>query len=168
MAFSLTAHWAGRSIYDIDPGALASRGIRLLLPIWTTPWCPMGCRSPPNRCGSGTGHWRITASPSLSCPITGIPGGRSAFPRPGGPLHRPCRQTQARLLLQSHGADGVYGGADRHRGGPDLYRYSGRPERRGTHPAGGAHPPGGQPGRYLRYAVEWPFRALTKRRTKSL
>ena len=26
----------------------------------------------------------------------------------------------------------------------------------------------GNPGRYLRYAVEWPFRALTKRRTKPL
>lgn len=31
MAFSLTAHWTGRSIYDIDPAALAKRGIRLLL-----------------------------------------------------------------------------------------------------------------------------------------
>ena len=26
----------------------------------------------------------------------------------------------------------------------------------------------GNPGRYLRYAVEWPFRALTKRRTQTL
>ena len=26
----LTAHWSGKTIYDIDPAALARRGVRLL------------------------------------------------------------------------------------------------------------------------------------------
>ena len=31
MALPILAHWAGRSIFDIEPAALARRGIRLLL-----------------------------------------------------------------------------------------------------------------------------------------
>ena len=46
MALPILAHWAGRSIFDIEPAALARRGIRLLL---ADPWHPMGNRSPHRR-----------------------------------------------------------------------------------------------------------------------
>ena len=42
MALPILAHWAGRSIFDIEPAALARR-------IWTIPWHPMGNRSPHRR-----------------------------------------------------------------------------------------------------------------------
>ena len=69
MALPILAHWAGRSIFDIEPAALARRaeageklGITLIVggnwpggasascwPIWTIPWRPMGNRSPHRR-----------------------------------------------------------------------------------------------------------------------
>ena len=45
MALPILAHWAGRSIFDIEPAALARRGIRLLL----ADLDPMGNRSPHRR-----------------------------------------------------------------------------------------------------------------------
>ena len=47
MALPILAHWAGRSIFDIEPAALARRGIRLLLA--DLDWRPMGNRSPHRR-----------------------------------------------------------------------------------------------------------------------
>ena len=81
MALPILAHWAGRSIFDIEPAALARRGIRLLLADLDNTLAPYGEPEP----------------------------------------------TQAVR------------------------------DRRA-----------GNPGRYLRYGAEWPFRMWSKRRTKPL
>lgn len=49
MALPILAHWAGRSIFDIEPAALARRGIRLLLADLDNTLGPMGNRSPHRR-----------------------------------------------------------------------------------------------------------------------
>ena len=46
MSVSLLAHWTGRSIYDLDPAALARRGIRLLLADLDNTLVPYGVPEP--------------------------------------------------------------------------------------------------------------------------
>ena len=46
MSVSLLAHWTGRSIYDLDPAALARKGIRLLLADLDNTLVPYGVPEP--------------------------------------------------------------------------------------------------------------------------
>lgn len=170
MALPILAHWAGRSIFDIEPAALARRGIRLLLADLDNTLAPYGEPEPTQAVrdwAAALGEQGITLfvlsnnrHPERPRPV--FPGAGRAFlghagkPKPGG--FRP-----------GHGADGLHAGADCHRGGSALYP---------TFWAGGT--PGvftllvepirlaGNPGRYLRYGAEWPFRMWSKRRTKPL
>ena len=58
MAFSLLPHWTGATIFDIDPAALARRGITLLLADLDNTLVPTACRSPRRRSGPGRRPWR--------------------------------------------------------------------------------------------------------------
>ena len=49
MALPILAHWAGRSIFDIEPAALARRGIRLLLADLDNTLAPYGEPEPHRR-----------------------------------------------------------------------------------------------------------------------
>ena len=46
MAFSMLPHWTGGSIFDIDPAALARRGITLLLADLDNTLVPYGVPEP--------------------------------------------------------------------------------------------------------------------------
>ena len=46
MAFSVLPHWTGGSIFDIDPAALARRGITLLLADLDNTLVPYGVPEP--------------------------------------------------------------------------------------------------------------------------
>ena len=147
MALPILAHWAGRSIFDIEPAALARRGIRLPASrsgqypgtLWGT-----GAHTGGEGLGGGPGRAGDHPLCALQQPAPGA--APPVFPGAGRALPGPRGQAEAGGLPAGHGADGLHAGADCHRGGSALYRHSGRAERRGVHSAGGAYPPGGQSG----------------------
>ena len=169
MAFSLTAHWAGRSICDIDPAALARRGIRLLLADLDNTLVPYGVPEPTeqvrewNRALADHGvtlfvlsNNRHPGRPERFSKALGVPFiGHAGKPKPGSfykAMERMgCTAEQTAIVGDQIFTD-ILGGRN-----AGVLTLLVEPIRLA-----------GNPGRYLRYAVEWPFRALTKRRTKSL
>lgn len=169
MSFSLLADWVGGSIFEIDPAALSGCGIRLLLADLDNTLAPYGVPEPDERVRDWEAKLKrhgVTLFILSNNPPP--PAVRPVFQGFGGPFYRPRGEAQAPLFCAGDGADGLYSGADRYSRRPDLYRYFRREQRGRDHPAGGAIRLAGNPGRYLRYAVEWPFRVLAKRRRRAL
>lgn len=169
MALPILAHWAGRSIFDIEPAALARRGIRLLLADLDNTLAPYGEPEPTQ----AVRDWAAGAGRAGDHPLCALqqpaPGAAPpVFPGAGRALPGPRGQAEAGGLPAGHGADGLHAGADCHRG-DQLF----------TDILGGRNAGvltllvepirlAGNPGRYLRYGAEWPFRMWSKRRTKPL
>ncbi|UQT46767.1 YqeG family HAD IIIA-type phosphatase [Flavonifractor plautii] len=168
MALPILAHWAGRSIFDIEPAALARRGIRLLLADLDNTLAPYGEPEPTQAVRDWAAALGEQGSPSLCSPTTGTRSGPAGFPRRWACPSWATRASRSRGLPAGHGADGLHAGADCHRG-DQLF----------TDILGGRNAGvltllvepirlAGNPGRYLRYGAEWPFRMWSKRRTKPL
>lgn len=169
MAFSLTAHWAGQSIYDIDPAALARRGIRLLLTDLDNTLVPYGVPEPDEKVRAWTAELaeqgvtlfvlsnnRHPDRPSRFSQALGVPFiGHAGKPKPGS-FYKAMEQMGCTVEQTAIVGDQIFtdilGGRN-----AGVFTMLVEPIRLA-----------GNPGRYLRYAVEWPFRALTKRRTKPL
>lgn len=92
MALPILAHWAGRSIFDIEPAALARRGIRLLLADLDNTLAPYGEPEPTQAvrdwaAGAGrAGDHPLCAlqqpAPGAAPPV--FPGAGRALPGPRG------------------------------------------------------------------------------------
>ena len=148
MALPILAHWAGRSIFDIEPAALARRGIRLLLADLDNTLAPYGEPEPTQAVrdwAAALGEQGITLfvlsnnrhpeRPRRFSQALGVPFlGHAGKPKPGG----------FRRAMEQMGCT------------PEQTAIVG-PIRLA-----------GNPGRYLRYGAEWPFRMWSKRRTKPL
>ena len=133
MALPILAHWAGRSIFDIEPAALARRGIRLLLADLDNTLAPYGEPEPTQ----AVRDW-AAAKPK--------PGGfRRAMEQMG------CTPEQTAIVGDQLFTD-ILGGRN-----AGVFTLLVEPIRLA-----------GNPGRYLRYGAEWPFRMWSKRRTKPL
>lgn len=169
MAVSLTAHWAGQSILDIDPAALARRGIRLLLADLDNTLVPYGVPEPTEQVRAWTAalaeqgvtlfvlsNNRHPDRPGRFSRSLGVPFiGHAGKPKPGS-FYRAMEQMGCTAAQTAIVGDQIFtdilGGRN-----AGVFTLLVEPIRLA-----------GNPGRYLRYAVEWPFRALTKRRTKPL
>lgn len=165
----LTAHWSGKTIYDIDPAALARRGIRLLLADLDNTLVPYGVPEPTQPVREWTAALReqgVTLfvlsnnrhpqRPERFSKALGVPYiGHAGKPKPGSFYkameQMGCTPEQTAIVGDQIFTD-ILGGS---RAGVTTLLVE--PIRLA-----------GNPGRYLRYAVEWPFRALTKRRAKPL
>ncbi len=91
MALPILAHWAGRSIFDIEPAALARRGIRLLLADLDNTLALWGTGAHTGGEGLGGGPGRAGDHPlcALQQPAPGaappvFPGAGRALPGPRG------------------------------------------------------------------------------------
>ena len=165
----LTAHWSGKTIYDIDPAALARRGIRLLLADLDNTLVPYGVPEPTQPVREWTAALRergVTLfvlsnnrhpqRPERFCTALGVPYiGHAGKPKAGS-FYRAmeqmgCTPEQTAIVGDQIFTD-ILGGS---RAGVTTLLVE--PIRLA-----------GNPGRYLRYGAEWPFRALTKRRAKPL
>ena len=169
MALSLLPHWWGRSVFDIDPAALARRGITLLLADLDNTLVPYGVPEPTAEIRA----WKETLAaagvtlfilsnnrhpqrPERFANALGVPFlGHAGKPKPGG-FYRAMEQMDRASAQTAIVGDQIFtdilGGRS-----AGVLTLLVEPIRLA-----------GNPGRYLRYAVEWPFRALTKRRTKPL
>ena len=165
----LTACWSGKTIYDIDPGALARRGIKLLLADLDNTLVPYGVPEPTQAVRDWTAELaragitlfvlsnnRHPGRPELFSKALGVPFiGHAGKPKPGSffkAMERMgCTPEQTAIVGDQIFTD-ILGGS---RAGVTTLLVE--PIRLA-----------GNPGRYLRYAAEWPLRALTKRRAKPL
>ncbi len=165
----LTAHWSGKTIYDIDPAALARRGIRLLLADLDNTLVPYGVPEPTQPVREWTAALReqgVTLfvlsnnrhpqRPERFSKALGVPYiGHAGKPKPGSFYkameQMGCTPEQTAIVGDQIFTD-ILGGS---RAGVTTLLVE--PIRLA-----------GNPGRYLRYAAEWPFRALIKRRAKPL
>ena len=151
MALPILAHWAGRSIFDIEPAALARRGIRLLLADLDNTLAPYGEPEPTQAVrdwAAALGEQGITLfvlsnnrhperprrfSQALGVPFLGHAGKQTA-------------------IVGDQLFTNILGGRN-----AGVFTLLVEPIRLA-----------GNPGRYLRYGAEWPFRMWSKRRTKPL
>ena len=165
----LTANWSGKTIYDIDPAALARHGIRLLLADLDNTLVPYGVPEPTQPVREWTAALReqgVTLfvlsnnrhpqRPERFSKALGVPYiGHAGKPKPGSFYkameQMGCTPEQTAIVGDQIFTD-ILGGRN-----AGVFTLLVEPIRLA-----------GNPGRYLRYAVEWPFRALTKRRTKPL
>ena len=169
MGFPLLAHWAGESIEQIDPAALAGRGIRLLLADLDNTLVPYGVPEPDDRVRA----WRAALEergitlfilsnnrhpqrPERFCRALGAPFiGHAGKPNPPGfrrAMAQMGRTPGETAIVGDQIFTDILGG--RLAGVTTLL----------VEPIRLA----GNPGRYLRYAVEWPFRMLSKWRCRPL
>lgn len=169
MAFFLLAGWTGQNVYEISPAALARRGIRLLLADLDNTLAPYGVPEPDQRLRDWTAELN-------ACGVTLFVLSNNRHPQ------RPARFSKA-LGVPFIG----------HAGKPKAASFFRAMEQQGCTPAQtaivgdqiftdilGGNNAGvttllveplrlaGNPGRYLRYAAEWPFRALSKKRSMTL
>lgn len=169
MSVSLLAHWTGRSIYDLDPAALARRGIRLLLADLDNTLVPYGVPEPDqplrdwsaalaeagvtlyvlsnNRHPQRPGRF----SEALGVPYTGHAGKPKAASFFVAMERMGCTSAETAIVGDQIFTD-ILGG---NRAGVTTLLVE--PIRLA-----------GNPGRYLRYAAEWPFRMLSKQRSMTL
>ena len=159
----LTAHWSGKTIYDIDPAALARRGVRLLLADLDNTLVPYGVPEPTQQVRDWTAELqkhgvtlfvlsnnRHPQRPERFCKALGVPYiGHAGKPKPGS-FYKAMEQMGCTPAQTASVGDQIF---------TDIL---------GGSRAGVTTLLAGNPGRYLRYAAEWPFRALTKRRAKPL
>ena len=165
----LTAHWSGKTIYDIDPAALARRGIRLLLADLDNTLVPYGVPEPTLPVREWTAALRergVTLfvlsnnrhpqRPERFCTALGVPYiGHAGKPKAGS-FYRAmeqmgCTPEQTAIVGDQLFTD-ILGGRN-----AGVLTLLVEPIRLA-----------GNPGRYLRYGAEWPFRMWSKRRTKPL
>lgn len=169
MAVSMLAHWAGGSIFDIEPAALAGRGIRLLLADLDNTLVPYGVPEPTDAVRDWSAalaehgvtlfvlsNNRHPARPERFARALRVPFiGHAGKPKPGSFFRAMeqmgCKPDETAIVGDQIFTD-ILGGRN-----AGIYTLLVEPIRLA-----------GNPGRYLRYAVEWPFRALTKRRTQTL
>ena len=169
MSFSLLADWVGGSIFEIDPAALSGCGIRLLLADLDNTLAPYGVPEPDERVRdweaklkrhgvtlfilSNNRHPQRPGrfSKALGVPFIGHAGKpkRPSFVRAMEQMG--CTQAQTAIVGDQIFTD-ILGGNNA--GVTTLLVEHIRLA--------------GNPGRYLRYAVEWPFRVLAKRRRRAL
>ena len=169
MALSLLPHWWGRSVFDIDPAALARRGITLLLADLDNTLVPYGVPEPTAEIRA----WKETLAaagvtlfilsnnrhpqrPERFANALGVPFlGHAGKPKPGG-FYRAMEQMDRTPAQTAIVGDQIFtdilGGRS-----AGVLTLLVEPIRLA-----------GNPGRYLRYAAEWPFRILAKRRSKPL
>ena len=169
MAFSLTAHWAGRSITDIDPAALAGRGVRLLLADLDNTLVPYGVPEPDERVRAWTAalaeqgvtlfilsNNRHPDRPGRFSRALGVPFiGHAGKPKPPGfrrAMAQMDRTPGETAIVGDQIFTDILGGRN-----AGVFTLLVEPIRLA-----------GNPGRYLRYAVEWPFRMLSKWRCRPL
>ena len=169
MAFSLLAHWTGGSIYDIDPAALERRGITLLLADLDNTLVPYGVPEPDEAVRAWTadlaGHGvtlfvlsnnRHPERPRRFAQSLGVPFlGHAGKPKPGGfrrAMEQMGRGPEQTAIVGDQIFTDILGGRN-----AGVFTLLVEPIRLA-----------GNPGRYLRYAVEWPFRILTRRRQHTL
>ena len=169
MAFSLLPHWTGATIFDIDPAALARRGITLLLADLDNTLVPYGVPEPTAEVrvwkealeAAGVTLFVLSNSrrpgrPERFSQALGVPFlGRAGKPRPGGFLKAMARMGRApaeTAIVGDQIFTDILGGRK-----AGVYTLLVEPIRLA-----------GNPGRYLRYAVELPFRAIAKRRCAPL
>ena len=169
MAFSMLPHWTGGSIFDIDSAALAGRGITLLLADLDNTLVPYGVPEPTEAVrawkealdGQGVtlfilSNNRHPQRPERFANALGVPFlGHAGKPKPDG-FRRAMEQmgrtpAQTAIVGDQIFTDILVG---RNAGVLTLL----------VEPIRLA----GNPGRYLRYAAEWPFRILGKRRSNPL
>ena len=165
MAVSLMAHWAGRSIAEIAPEALARRGIRLLLADLDNTLVPYGVPEPDDRVRAWTAELaehgvtlfvlsnnRHPGRPERFSQALGVPFiGHAGKPKPRS-FYRAmeqmgCTAEQTAIVGDQIFTD-ILGGRN-----AGIFTLLVEPIRLA-----------GNPGRYLRYAVETPFRLLGRGR----
>lgn len=168
LKFPLLADRTFRSIFDIEPSALAAAGIRLLLADLDNTLVPYGVPEP----DEAVRAWeRALKAEGVKLFI----------------LSNNRKSDRARRFAEALGVPFIG-----HAGKPKTPSFYRAMEEMGCTPAqtaivgdqiftdilGGRRAGvttllvepirlAGNPGRYLRYGVEWPFRALTKRRSKA-
>ena len=169
MALPILAHWAGRSIFDIEPAALARRGIRLLLADLDNTLAPHGEPEPTQAVrdwAAALGEQGITLfvlsnnrhpeRPRRFSQALGVPFlGHAGKPRPAGfrrAMEQMGRTPAQTAIVGDQIFTDILGGRN-----AGVLTLLVEPIRLA-----------GNPGRYLRYAAEWPFRILGKRRSKPL
>ena len=169
MAFSVLPHWTGGSIFDIDPAALARRGITLLLADLDNTLAPYGVPEPSDRVRAWNSaleqagvtlfvlsNNRHPQRPERFAHALGVPFlGHAGKPKPGGflrAMERMGRTPAQTAIVGDQIFTDILGGRN-----AGVFTLLVEPIRLA-----------GNPGRYLRYAVEWPFRILGKRRSKPL
>ena len=169
MAFSLLPHWTGNSIFDIDPAALARRGITLLLADLDNTLVPYGVPEPTEAvrawkealAAAGVtlfilSNNRHPQRPERFANALGVPFlGHAGKPKTGG-FYRAMEQMDRTSAQTAIVGDQIFtdilGGRN-----AGVLTLLVEPIRLA-----------GNPGRYLRYAAEWPFRILAKRRSRPL
>lgn len=169
MALPILAHWAGRSIFDIEPAALARRGIRLLLADLDNTLAPYGEPEPTQAVrdwAAALGEQGITLfvlsnnrhpeRPRRFSQALGVPSWATRASRSRGASRRAmeqmgCTPEQTAIVGDQLFTD-ILGGRN-----AGVLTLLVEPIRLA-----------GNPGRYLRYGAEWPFRMWSKRRTKPL
>ena len=165
MAFSVLPHWTGGSIFDIDPAALARRGITLLLADLDNTLVPYGVPEPTeavrawNRALEEAGVTLFVLSnnrhpqrPERFAHALGVPFlGHAGKPRPAG-FRRAMEQMGRTPSRTAMVGDQIFTDILGARRAGVLALMVEPIELKGN------------PGRYLRYAVEEPFRALGRRR----
>ena len=169
MAFPLLAHWVGDSIYDIDPEALARRGIRLLLADLDNTLVPYGVPEPTQEVRDWEAALKAAGvtlfilsnnrnpqrpgifSNSLGVPFIGHAGKPKAPSFFKAMEQMGCTQAETAIVGDQIFTDTLGGN------NAGVTTLLVEPIRLA-----------GNPGRYLRYAAELPFRAISKRRAKPL
>ena len=169
MALSLLPHWWGRSIFEIDPAALALRGITLLLADLDNTLVPYGVPGPTAEvrawkealAAAGVtlfilSNNRHPQRPERFANALGTPFlGHAGKPKPGG-FYRAMEQMgctpEHTAIVGDQIFTDILGGRN-----AGVLTLLVEPIRLA-----------GNPGRYLRYAAEWPFRILAKRRSRPL
>ena len=160
------ARFLADDIYQITGEALQRRGIRLLLADLDNTLAPYGAPVPDERlqgvAGRAGGTWGNAVHPVQQPPS---PAGRRIFAEAlDVPYHRPCGKTKDRFLLQGHGADEGGAGSRRPSWGIRSSRISWGAAGRGWPPCWWSPIRlAGNPGRYLRYAVEVALPAAVPR-----
>ena len=146
MAFSMLPHWTGGSIFDIDPAALAGRGITLLLADLDNTLVPYGVPEP-------TEAVRAWNRALEEAGVTLFVLSNNRHPqRPERFAHALGRTPAQTAIVGDQIFTDILGGRN-----AGVLTLLVEPIRLA-----------GNPGRYLRYAAEWPFRILGKRRSKPL
>lgn len=169
MGFSLLADWAGKCIFEIDPAALERRGIRLLLADLDNTLVPYGVPEPTEEvrawaaalAGRGGELFVLSNnrrpqrperfSKALGVPFLGHAGKPKVRSFATAMERMGCTREQTAVVGDQIFTD-ILGGK---RAGVTTLLVE--PIRLA-----------GNPGRYLRYGVEWPFRVWAKRRKRAL
>ena len=165
MAFSMLPHWTGGSIFDIEPAALAGRGITLLLADLDNTLVPYGVPEPTeavrawNRALEEAGVTLFVLSnnrhpqrPERFAHALGVPFlGHAGKPKPAGfrrAMEQMGRTPAQTAIVGDQIFTDILGGRN-----AGVLTLLVEPIRLA-----------GNPGRYLRYAVETPFRLLGRGR----